>query len=70
MLYRKNMGPTQRWARFVAGGAMVVCSFVLAGSTPLGWLMAGAGVVTGLTGVFGYCPACAMAVRPPAKDPR
>ena len=31
------------------------------------WLSLGAGVVTLVTGVFGYCPACAIAGREPLK---
>jgi hypothetical protein len=39
------------------------------GSAPLsfGLLLSGAGVVTLVTGVFGYCPACAVAGREPLK---
>jgi hypothetical protein len=32
-------------------------------ASPLGLLLSGAGVVTLVTGVFGYCPACAIAGR-------
>ena len=33
----------------------------------LGLLLSGAGVVTLVTGMFGYCPACAIAGREPLK---
>lgn len=63
MLYRKNVGAKERWGRLLAGGLMVTCALLGLGVTPLGLLMAGAGVVTALTGVVGYCPACAMVGR-------
>jgi hypothetical protein len=63
MLYRKNMGGVQRGARLAAGGLIVACSLALIGATPLGIGLALGGVVTALTGVFGFCPACAMVGR-------
>jgi len=60
MLYRKNISAGQRWARLAAGGLMVGCALVGLGTTPLGLLLAGAGLMTGLTGLVGFCPACAM----------
>ncbi len=63
MFYRKNVGAPERWSRAVAGGLMVACALTQIGTTPLGWLLAGAGVFTALTGMVGFCPACAMAGR-------
>jgi hypothetical protein len=63
MLYRKNMGRLQRGARLAAGGLIVACALTQIGLTPLGIVLALSGVVTALTGVFGFCPACAMAGR-------
>src|SRR6266851_776743 len=51
MWYRKNVGGWERAARLIGGGLMLI----------------GAGVVTLVTGVFGYCPACAIAGREPLK---
>ncbi|MEO7886424.1 MAG: DUF2892 domain-containing protein [Polaromonas sp.] len=67
MFYRKNMGPKERWACGVSGGLMVACGLIVLGLTPLGLLAACAGVVTVLTGSFGFCPACAMVGRKPEK---
>lgn len=69
MFYRKNVAPTERAVRAVAGGLMIACAWALAGATPLGWLMAGAGVMTVVTGMVGFCPACAMAGRRPIEGP-
>ena len=63
MFYRKNVGGKERIARLLGGGLMILCGLVGLHATALGLLLAGAGVVTLLTGTVGYCPACAMAGR-------
>ena len=63
MFYRKNVGPKERWVRAVSGALMAACGLVVLGVTPLGLLAVCAGVVTALTGLFGFCPACAMVGR-------
>lgn len=63
MWYRKNVGFKEGLVRVLGGVLIVVCSLSVVGSTPLGWVLAASGVCTVLTGLFGYCPACAMAGR-------
>jgi hypothetical protein len=63
MFYSKNVGFQERWARGLSGAAMVACGLVGLGFTPLGLLVACAGVVTVVTGLVGFCPACAMVGR-------
>ena len=63
MLYVKNVPVWERVMRVVAGVAMVACGLIVLGNGPVGWLFAGAGVVTALTGFFGFCPMCAVAGR-------
>ncbi len=58
MWYRKNVGGWERAARLIGGGLMLICGVVALHASPLGLLLSGAGVVTLVTGVFGYCPAC------------
>lgn len=70
MFYRKNLGPKERAARAVAGVLMVVGSLALIGWTPLGLLAAGSGVCFALTGLAGFCPACALVGRKPVEGPR
>ena len=65
MWYRKNVGGWERAARLIGGGLMLICGVVALHASPLGLLLSGAGVVTLVTGVFGYCPACAVAGREP-----
>jgi hypothetical protein len=69
MLYRKNMGSREGWARVVGGALIVACSLAQLGPTLLGGVLAASGVLTALTGLFGFCPACAMAGRKPLEGP-
>ncbi len=63
MWYRKNVGGWERPARLIGGGLMLICGVVALHASPLGLLLGGVGVVTLVTGVSGYCPACAIAGR-------
>jgi hypothetical protein len=67
MWYRKNVGGWERAARLIGGGLMLICGAVALHASPLGLLLSGAGVVTLVTAVLGYCPACAIAGRGPQK---
>jgi hypothetical protein len=67
MWHRKNVGGWERAARLIGGGLMLICGVVALHASPLGLLLSGAGVVTLVTGAFGYCPACAVAGREPVK---
>lgn len=70
MLYRKNVGSKEAWVRVLGGALIMACSLTLIGTTPLGLVLACSGAVTALTGLVGYCPACAMAGRKPVGDGR
>ena len=67
MWYTKNVGRRERTARLIGGSLMFICGIVALHASPLGLLLSGAGVVTLVTGLFGYCPACAIARREPVK---
>jgi hypothetical protein len=69
MLYRKNMGSRESWARVIGGASIVACSLTQLGLTLLGWVLAISGVVTALTGLIGFCPARAMAGRKALEGP-
>ena len=56
---------TPRWA--VTAGWGVMCGAVALRLSPLGLLLGGAGVVTIVTGLVGFCPACAMVGRKPVE---
>ena len=70
MWYRKNVGAKEGVVRLLAGGLAAASALVLLGWTPLGLGLAAGGVSLALTGVFGYCPACAVVGRAPLKDRR
>jgi hypothetical protein len=70
MLYRRNVGSKERLARVVVGVLIVACSLAQIGATPLGLVLAASGLVAALTGLSGFCPACAMAGRKPLDGPR
>jgi hypothetical protein len=70
MLYRKNVGSKESWARVLGGALIAACSLAQIGATPLGLVLAASGVFTVLTGLFAFCPACAMAGRKPLDDAR
>ena len=52
----------------LAGALIVACALIQIGFTPLGLLLAGAGLFTALTGLVGFCPACAMVGRKPVDE--
>jgi len=70
MLYRNNVGSKEGWGRVLLGALIVAGSFTQLGTTPLGLALAASGVFTALTGLFGYCPACAMVGRKPLDGSR
>ncbi len=65
MFYRKNLFAWEQMLRIVAG--VMMAGYGLFGM-PGGWLgygLAAMGAFLAVTGVFGYCPACAMIGRKP-----
>jgi hypothetical protein len=67
MFYRKNVGFKERWGRLLGGALIVACSLTQIGFTPLGIALAFSGVLTAITGLIGYCPACSLAGRGPVE---
>ena len=62
MLYRKNIYQWEQWSRVLLGTVLIVWGAAFA-PQPWGYLAIAAGIVTAVTGVFGWCPACAMIGR-------
>jgi len=58
--YRKNVAGAHQAARIICGLGAVGLAFVLL-SGSAAWLVAASGLAFALTGVFGYCPICAIA---------
>jgi hypothetical protein len=63
MFYVKNVPGWERVLRVIAGLAMIACGLLALKGLLIGYLLAGSGVLTMLTGFFGFCPMCAMAGR-------
>jgi Protein of unknown function (DUF2892) len=57
----KNVPSTERAIRLILGAAAVTFGLVT-GST-LGWIVLASGVMFTATGLFGFCPMCALAGR-------
>jgi Protein of unknown function (DUF2892) len=57
----KNVPSAERAVRLLLG-AIAVTFGILTGST-LGWLVLVSGVMFTATGLFGFCPMCALAGR-------
>jgi hypothetical protein len=62
-MFKRNIGSKERIARVIGGGLIVLCGLVGLHATPLGLGIAGVGIISVLTGLVRYCPACAMAGR-------
>ncbi len=68
-LYVKNVPNWERAIRIVLALAVIAGGLALA-ATPLNWMLAAAGAGFGLTGVVGFCPACALVGRKLQQPPR
>lgn len=66
MLYVKNLPLWERALRIGGGTAAAAYAALNMGSV-WGWAMVAGGVGAALTGLFGFCPACALAGRRLAK---
>lgn len=62
MLYVKNLPVWERLLRISLGAAAAVYA-VLSIDGMLAWAIVAGGVSIALTGIFGFCPACALAGR-------
>ena len=61
MFYLKqNVGAAQRVVRIVAGGMMVAGGVLTFQGQTVGYVLAAMGIMGLVTGLMGYCPACAM----------
>ncbi len=66
MLYVKNLPGAERILRLGLGAGLAVYSLLAMGGA-LEWVLLAGGVGIALTGVVGFCPACALAGRRLAK---
>jgi hypothetical protein len=59
----RNIGNKERTARILGGGLMTLCAIAGLGITASGLAIACVGLITIITGIARYCPACALAGR-------
>ena len=69
MLYRKNIYRWEQWLRIVAGLVAAVWGIFFAPGMLIGYGVAAAGLGLAVTGMLGWCPACATVGRR-LKDPQ
>lgn len=62
MFYRKNLYRWEQWLRVVLGVAMAVAGIGFVGEA-LGYGLAAVGAMLAVTGIVGWCPACATVGR-------
>lgn len=63
MLYKKNVTSWEQVLRIVIGLAMMAGGLFALPGQGLGYAVAAGGLMMGMTGVLGYCPACGMVGR-------
>lgn len=63
MIYRKNLYTWEQLLRIGAGLLLAAYGLWSLSGSLAGYSLAVCGVSLGLTGVFGFCPMCAMAGR-------
>lgn len=63
MFYVKNVPGWERALRIVMGVALFAAAVAYFGSTAMGWVVGVAGAMALMTGLVGFCPACALVGR-------
>ena len=62
MIYVKNLPLWERSLR-IGAGIVAATYALLSVAGVMGWVILAGGVGTALTGIFGFCPACALVGR-------
>ena len=62
MIYVKNLPLWERSLRIGAGIVLAAYALLSMGGV-IGWIVLAGGIGLALTGIFGFCPACALAGR-------
>ncbi len=63
MFYVKNVPNWERAVRIMMGIGLAAAAIAYFGSTPTGWVIGAAAAMAAMTGLLGFCPACAMVGR-------
>jgi hypothetical protein len=65
MTFERNLPLWERGVRIIGGAAMMAVGGLVIGDKMIGYSIAMAGVMVLMTGLVGFCPACALAGRCP-----
>jgi hypothetical protein len=63
MLYVKNVPGWERAAGVAMGAGLLAASVLHVGPKPVGWGVGAIGAMAAMSGLLGFCPACAMVGR-------
>lgn len=63
MVYRKNIYRWEQIFRLAVGAAMAIYGVFAMPGAVMDYLVIATGAFVALTGLFGFCPACAMVGR-------
>lgn len=63
MFYVKNVPGWERALRVVMGVGLLAAAIAYFGSTTMGWVAGAAGAMAMMSGLIGFCPACALVGR-------
>lgn len=63
MFYVKNVPMGERVLRILMGVAALAAAVAFFGSTLIGWGVGAMGMMAAVTGLVGFCPACALVGR-------
>jgi hypothetical protein len=63
MFYRKNIYAWEQAARIIGSAGVALCAYILMPVGTLTYVIIASAIGFGLTGVFGFCPMCAMVGR-------
>jgi len=70
MFYRKNIYRWEQVARILGGAALAVYGYMAMNGNSTGYVLIATGLITMVTGVFGFCPACAVVGRKLRSPPQ
>jgi hypothetical protein len=63
MLYVKSVPGWERGMRVAMGPGLLAASVLHFGATTIGWGVGAMGAMATMSGLLGFCPACAMVGR-------
>ena len=66
-VYRKNIRQWEQWGRVAVGVVMIVAAFAISSTVGTVVLLA-SGATMVVTGLYGWCPACALVGRKLAEE--